>query len=664
MAKLNCFSVLVGKKKKSKESSHPIEANKGHGTLQVKLKHLVNSYKVSSTDAASFNLSVPFRIQENSTCQVKVLREEKTIRVEATEAAYEGEDEHEENSSMKRDFSDFDLQSQIQNNGEKAVLAMERNNSPYDSINTEMNNKMNDGSERDEIIEGGHVSDPGIGRKVFCSSPKLKRSCSNLETRDLLPRIANELKKISGSPRGEVNEIQSSPLSAITSCSADKVMLKRRSSSQVLPSRSRRLWWKLFLWSHRNLHKPVAKPKLLSVQIGSNQKGGYSSDTLEPSRVLDNKGKAIDSNNLKSPDSFSSESKINISNNQNWDNFHEISNLWPGNQWVAFSAESSSSPLARVDEWVTNLDTHFEVPLDDGDVGDEGEIGESVVYQHSSEIGESPRKNSLATRRSNLTEEVLQANKVVQSLNSFSTVAHIAGMGLKAIPTISPFSVLRTVNLSGNYIVHITSGSLPKSLHTLNLSRNKIATIEGLRELTRLRVLDLSYNRISRIGHGLSNCTVIKVLYLAGNKISDVEGLHRLLKLTVLDLSFNKITTAKALGQLVANYHSLLALNLLGNPIQSHISEDQLRKAVSSLLPQLAYLNKQPIKPQRGREMVKDSVAKAALGHSGWNSMRKVSKRVSHGSTSVKGRSTEGAALKSHHHKSKSSQRHSPSTRK
>ena len=82
---------------------------------------------------------------------------------------------------------------------------------------------------------------------------------------------------------------------------------------------------------------------------------------------------------------------------------------------------------------------------------------------------------------------------------------------------------------------------------------------------------------------GFSNCTLIKELYLAGNKISDVEGLHRLLKLTVLDLSFNKITTTKALGQLVANYNSLQALNLLGNPVQSNISDDQLCKAVCRL---------------------------------------------------------------------------------
>lgn len=115
---------------------------------------------------------------------------------------------------------------------------------------------------------------------------------------------------------------------------------------------------------------------------------------------------------------------------------------------------------------------------------------------------------------------------------------------------------------------------------------------------------------------GLSNCTLVKELYLAGNKISDVEGLHRLLKLTVLDLSFNKITTTKALGQLVANYNSLQALNLLGNPIQVNIGDEQLHKAVCGLLPKLVYLNKETIKPRRTREMLTDSVAKAALGNS------------------------------------------------
>lgn len=147
---------------------------------------------------------------------------------------------------------------------------------------------------------------------------------------------------------------------------------------------------------------------------------------------------------------------------------------------------------------------------------------------------------------------------------------------------------------------------------------------------------------------GLSNCTLIKELYLAGNKINNVEGLHRLLKLSVLDLSFNKITMEKSLAQLVANYSSLLALNLLGNPIQTSTSEDQLRKTLSSLIPNLAFLNKQVIKPKRSREMATVSIARAALGdnNSGWNSRRKTLRQVNQGSglsSSFRGRtSTQG----------------------
>ncbi|KAI3685996.1 hypothetical protein L1987_79665 [Smallanthus sonchifolius] len=243
------------------------------------------------------------------------------------------------------------------------------------------------------------------------------------------------------------------------------------------------------------------------------------------------------------------------------------------NQWIAFPA---GSPLTRVDEWVQEIPTKPVFTIGNEEDG-------QITFPPSPENGKQP-----AGSTTDLPEEIAYANRVIQSLNSSSTVAYISGIGLKVIPVISGFSSLRSVNLSGNSIVNITPGSLPKGLHVLNLSRNKITAIEGLRELTRIRVLDLSYNRISRIGQGLSNFTLIKELYLAGNKISNVEGLHRLLKLIILDLSFNKITTTKALGQLVANYNSLQALNLLGNPIQSNINDDQIRKTLCGLLPKLA----------------------------------------------------------------------------
>ncbi|KAG5612652.1 hypothetical protein H5410_023933 [Solanum commersonii] len=298
----------------------------------------------------------------------------------------------------------------------------------------------------------------------------------------------------------------------------------------------------------------------------------------------------------------------------------------------------------RISEWVNELPSHPPCLIDEHD-----HVEDEVNISPSPDAGKSPLISPYPNM--NVPEEVAHANTVIRSLNSSSTVAHIAGAGLKVIPAISHLCSLRSVNLSGNFIVQITPGSLPKGLHILNLSRNKIHTIEGLRELTRLRVLDLSYNRISRIGQGLSNCTLIKELYLAGNKISDIEGLHRLLKLTVLDLSFNKITTTKALGQLVANYNSLLALNLLGNPIQINISDDQLRKAACSLLPKLAYLNKQPINSQKARDVGTEAVAKAALGSSTRGTHRRATRKVSTGASSSASvhRSSTSVSQKSRH---------------
>ncbi|KAL6883684.1 hypothetical protein ACP4OV_011098 [Aristida adscensionis] len=471
-------------------------------------------------------------------------------------------------------------------------------------------------------------------------SAKLKRSCSNIETKRSGQREApamparsrsfGDLANLQGggaaegatSPRRGAPE--ASPASVKTSRSADRVMLKKRSSSQVLPSRSRKLWWRLFLWSHRNLHRPRAARPAAARSPGRH--GGYTSDTLE-----EGPGAAAAAADRKNKKVMADDSPPIAS------------------QWVAFSAENSLRD--RVSAWVCSIETE-PLPIAEDDADDDDDVeggeehGECAALPRPLELGESSsgKGHGGRSKRCAAAEEVVQANSIVQSLNAFSSVAHISGMGLKIVPMIAPFSSLRSVNLSGNFIVHISPGSLPKGLHSLDLSRNKITAIEGLRELTKLRVLNLSYNRISRIGHGLSNCTAIRELYLAGNKLSDVEGLHRLLKLAVLDLSFNKITTAKALGQLVANYHSLLALNLVGNPVQANVGDDALRRAVTGLLPSLAYLNKQPVKPQRSaREVATDSVARAALaggGGGGRSARRRASRRLAHSpssSSSVRG---------------------------
>ncbi|KAH0890577.1 hypothetical protein HID58_053006 [Brassica napus] len=189
------------------------------------------------------------------------------------------------------------------------------------------------------------------------------------------------------------------------------------------------------------------------------------------------------------------------------------------------------------------------------------------------------------------------AKKYISSMSASATTVQLVSYGLVEIPFLSAYAGLRVLNLSGNAIVRITPGALPRGLHALNLSKNSISVIEGLRELTRLRVLDLRYNKILRIG--LASCSSLKELYLAGNKISEIEGLHRLLKLTVLDLRFNKFSTTKSLGLLAANYSSLQAISLEGNPAQKNVGDEQLRKYLLGLLPHLVYYNRQGAKDAR-----------------------------------------------------------------
>ncbi|XP_065881320.1 uncharacterized protein [Euphorbia lathyris] len=641
MKKFMCCFAKKGKdneKKVDKEASGGVAEFKAKRTLKIRLEHPVKPFESEELQKTSFSVSVDSNHSGKDSQSTRKRDEYGPGGEEATEVAYEGEDEHEENASMMRDLSETDLQHHAPIlSGEATPGSPSSNYSNSLSLDIVVNEQFTNRAQKDneksiDEIQTGHISDPGTGRAKIWGSPKLKRSCSNVERGKVLKRVSDQcLPSNSGEELDKMWREHGSPTSVASHRSADRVMLKKRSSSQVLPSRSRRLWWKLFLWSHRNLHKPEIKPKPQVVNP-LKQQCGYSSDTFEPNR-------ATALSNMQSPGSFTGESLNKGLNNveddsQSWDGFnHETSGLWDQNHWVAFPMEpSSSSPFARVDEWVKELEIQPPAPIsyDDNDAGSNGDC---IIFPPSPQTGRIV-PNSARRPDTILSEDILHANSAIQSLNSSSTVAHISGIGLRVTPNISCFTSLRTVNLSNNFIAYICPGSLPKGLHTLNLSKNKISCIEGLRETTRLRVLNLSYNRISRIGQGLSNCTMIKELYLAGNKISDVEGLHRLLKLTVLDLSFNKITTTKALGQLVANYSSVQALNLLGNPIQSNVSEEQLRKAVCGLLTKLVYLNKQALKPQRAREVLTDSVAKAALGTGYSSSTRRAARRGSGGSSS------------------------------
>lgn len=387
--------------------------------------------------------------------------------------SYDGEDERDDKDSTNREFPELQVH-------ERAVESLKSKE--------EVTDTSENGDDDDD--EGGHVSDPGLGRATsWVTSPKLKRSCSTLSKFN---------GRFHGSDLHDLREtVPVSNESVKSHKSADRVMLKKHSSMQILPSGSRRLWWKLFLWSHRNLHKH--RVSLKSQPLNKNHQSGYTSDFAEHNQS-----------------SHEEESTNNCADFTN-----QSSNLWPRhNQWVAFSAESSS--MKRVDEWVRGLDVETAaVPInEDRDV--------LASFPTSPNTERSPFGN--VVQSGNVTEAIVHANSLIQSMSKSSSVAHISSIGLKAIPCISHFTSLKSIDLSNNFIgshswildivlffkarvcclldivlftaVQINPASLPKGLNALNLSKNKISVIEGLRDLTRLRVLDLSYNRISRIGQG------------------------------------------------------------------------------------------------------------------------------------------------------------------
>ncbi|KAG5224919.1 hypothetical protein OIU76_023412 [Salix suchowensis] len=283
---------------------------------------------------------------------------------------------------------------------------------------------------------------------------------------------------------------------------------------------------------------------------------------------------------------------------------------------------SKDFKMMRIKDWVNNLQHYGSLEETNGLLGTDDPVKGDSNDLTSAKVGNKD------------TPGIEAAKRYISSLSVCATTAHLSNHELTAIPFLSVFGSLKVLNLSGNSIVRITVGALPRGLHLLNLSRNNISTIEGLRELTRLRVLDLSNNRIFRIGHGLASCSSLKELYLAANKISEVEGLHRLLKLTVLDLRFNKISTAKCLGQLAANYSSLQAISLEGNPAQKNVGDEQLKKYLLGLLPHLIYFNRQSIKASSLKDAADRSVRLGISSHQfdrGLRSENKAVRKASHG---------------------------------
>jgi hypothetical protein len=410
-------------------------------TLLAKLQQSV-SLETRNSKPNTFDLTVANGLRKNSRSNVRVMSLENAMKGEAREA-YEGGDENEnENSvSIKRELSDFDLQF------DEPVASKE----VYDPTGkTQVTDEFEDQSDRysqksTDTNRSGHVSDPGIGKTDYLGSPKLKRTCSNLENRDVRRQITQYLSPSNSQSFEDLCDLSTNPMvnlkrsrSMTSHCSADRVMLKRHSSSQVLPSGSKKLWWKLFLWSHRNIHRTSRKSKLVPAISSLSNQLGYSSDTLEPKQI-----KALRHVQSSVAITTHSRNKIIDVDDQRRSKFEK--------QLFSFSTESSS--YARVDAWIKDLEIQEPVPEDEIFDDNAG----SITFPPSPDAGRPMIRNILSHSNSNLAKDIMKANSMVQSLNPASSIADISGFGIKAIPVVSHFSNLRSVNLSNNFI-GITSG--------------------------------------------------------------------------------------------------------------------------------------------------------------------------------------------------------------
>ncbi|CAK9232456.1 unnamed protein product [Sphagnum jensenii] len=420
--------------------------------------------------------------------------------------------------------------------------------------------------------------------------------------------------------------------------SEDLPVVEMQSECLLKGKQQHRPWWKVFLFTHRNIHRRVPLGLPLSNGFGGyGSEVDYCSDNRPHPMFLQEQPfqdetfvgdrKAVEIMNMEG------ECVVDMSTS----NFDAVAAQLPvatsSSSLMAIAAAMDiagdrkvyiphKADLSRVEEWVNSIDFASHLPVDKDIENDDVQTSRepssptapALTFFSTRAQSSSGHQMNVDGDGSLMGGDAEMAALIARSVNPLSTVAYFSGVGLRIIPPLALYNSLKTLNLSANHILRIMPGLLPRSLHSLDLSRNKIVVIEGLRELARLRVLNLSHNRISRIGHGLAGCSSLRELHLAGNKISEIEGLHRLLKLSLLDLSFNKLTTTKAISQLAANYNSLQALNLLGNPLHSNLGEEPLRKLVTGLAPNILYLNKQATKAISARDAAVDSVARAALG--------------------------------------------------
>lgn len=261
---------------------------------------------------------------------------------------------------------------------------------------------------------------------------------------------------------------------------------------EVVPILKQKPWWKVFLVTHRNIHREqnalICRPspsKLLDASPPLNAVG-YSSDAdcysgapLFPSGVIQPEsvasGPTVKSGEALMPTDEEVIQKVTAGDSVNTKDFqpvqsvpspmspeHHIQIIGKGRVLKAFQYERPD--LRRVEEWISSIDPIASPDEEEFEISTEPDAEPTSPSAPAASFFKTqgfrsnqvhPDGGTLSDRRDQhgdiqLDADSEMASMITQSINPLSTVAHFSGVGLKLMPHLGTYHNLKTLNLSAN----------------------------------------------------------------------------------------------------------------------------------------------------------------------------------------------------------------------
>ncbi len=253
-------------------------------------------------------------------------------------------------------------------------------------------------------------------------------------------------------------------------------ILEMRFSEEEGKQQQHRPWWKVFLFTHRNIHRrlPLGLPL-------SNGFGGYGSEVdycsdnrphpmfLQEQPFRDETfvgdGKAVKMMNMKG------ECVVDMSTS----NFDAVAAELPvatsSSSLMAIAAAMDTAgdrkvyipqkaDLSRVEEWVNSIDFASHLPVDKDIENDDGQTSRepssptapALTFFSTRAQSSSGHQMNVDGDGSLMGGDAEMAALIARSVNPLSTVAYFSGVGLRIIPPLALYNSLKTLNLSANHI--------------------------------------------------------------------------------------------------------------------------------------------------------------------------------------------------------------------